>query len=417
MARRRLGSILWAASLAGAVFIAPNAARAQTVTVQPASLVRKLGFRSNDQNPTWINYNDCIKDDILTFQTTLSGTFSSYSLEVWVGSGTDCTTYEARLGNAPTCWQVYSTNPQNQTTSVSLRAQDIIAQNKSTDGTWGADSGTAKDCDEAGGATEGQAITLYFLLVDGTGNPQGTGSTYDTKYDLVGPSAPTNVSAGVGENVLVVDWTGSTASDRAGYRVYCDPKPGALAPASAPMAGGAAGTSGAAGAAGIAGAGGVAGASSGGGTGGVTATGGQAGAGGVAGASGAAGSTGSGGSGGNPNCPSSALVVGERPDSAYQCGSVSGKYTNEAYAKDLVNGVTYAVAVAAYDSVGNSGPLSEVACGSPQVVNNFFELYRRAGGKGGGGYCAIAAEPAPGALFALLAALGAFGLRRWRRSA
>jgi len=414
MARRRLGSIFWAASLAGAVLIAPGAALAQTVTVQPKSLVRKLGFRTNDQNPTWINYNDCVKDDILTFQATLSGTFSSYSLEVWVGSGTDCTTYEARLGNAPTCWQVYSTNPQNQTTSISLRAQDIIAQNKSTDSTWGADSGTAADCDEAGGATEGQAVTLYFLLVDGTGNAQGTGSTYDTKYDLIGPSAPTNLSAGVGENLLVVEWTGSTASDRTGYRVYCDPKPGAVSPASSPMAGGAAGTSGAAGAGGIAGAGGTAGSTSLGGTAGSTASGGTAGAGGAAGASGSAGS---GGLGGNPNCPSTALVVGERPDSAYLCGSVSGKFTDKASAKGLVNGVTYAVAVAAYDAVGNSGPLSEVACGSPQVVDDFFELYRRAGGKGGGGYCAIAQEPAPGALFALLAALGAFGLRRWRRSA
>lgn len=76
--------------------------------------------------------------------------------------------------------------------------------------------------------------------------------------------------------------------------------------------------------------------------------------------------------------------------------------------------MNYAVAVAGVDRVGNSGPLSSVACGSPQPVDDFFELYRRAGGKGGGGFCAIGADPSRAGLAALGVALLAFALRRRR---
>lgn len=415
MAHRRSGSILpvCAAFLALlAVLATASVAAAQTATVQPNSLVRKLGFRSQDMQPTWINYNDCAKDDELTFQVVLSGAVG-YSLEVWVGAGNDCTTYESRFGSAPTCWQVYSTGPQTTTQEVKLRAQDIIAQNKSNDASNGPGSGTATDCDEAGGGAAGQAITLYFMLVDGTGQPVGTGSTYATQYDLIGPPAPTNVEAGVGENILVVEWSASNANDLIGYRLYCDPKPGTASPASQPMAGGAAGMSGAAGTTASGGTDG--GVTDAGATDGAVGTGGTGGASGDAAVDGAAGT--GGGAGGNPNCPSTALVVGEQPDSEYQCGSVTSKTDTSASAKGLVNGVNYAVAVAAVDQVGNSGPLSSVACGTPELVDDFFELYSRAGGKGGGGFCALGREPSTGVALLLLGLAGALGLRRWRRGA
>lgn len=413
MAHRRSGSLshLLGAFLGVALVLASaSVARAQTATVQPNSLERKLGFRSQDMQPTWISYNDCAKDDVLTFQVVLSGAVG-YSLEVWVGAGNDCTPYEARHGSAPTCWQVYTTGPQTTTQEVKLRAQDIIAQNKANDPSNGPGSGTAADCDEAGGGAAGQAITLYFMLVDGAGQPAGTGSTYQTQYDLVGPPAPTNVEAGVGEHQLVVEWSASSATDLIGYRIYCDPKPGTTSPASQPMAGGAAGTAGVAGATA---AGGTDGGSTDAGlTDGAAGTGGTGGAPGDAGVDGSAGT--GGGAGGNPNCPSAALVVGEQPDSDYECGSVTGKFDNSASATNLSNGVNYAVAVAAVDQVGNSGPLSSVACGTPALVDDFFELYSRAGGKGGGGFCALGREPSTGAALLLLGLAGALGLRRWRR--
>ncbi|MBI3203661.1 MAG: hypothetical protein HYZ29_19135 [Myxococcales bacterium] len=401
MASRR-----WTAALVGwALSAVALPAVAQSVTVSAQSLERKLGFRSSDQEPTWVSYSDCTGGDELSFETTLVSAVG-LSLEVWVGSSADCTPYEARLGSSPTCWQVYKTNPQATTQNVKIRAQDIIAQNKSTDGSWGPGTGTAADCDVSGAASEGQQITLYFMLVDGTGQTKGTGTNYQTKFDVVGPPAPEGVSAGIGEELLVVSWDASTASDLIGYRVYCDPKPGAGAPASSPMAdSGAAGSGGAAGASSDAGSD----AASDSGSDAASDSGSDA-------ASAGTGGTGGtdGGSGGNPACPSAALTPGLRPDSTYQCGSVTGKLETSANAGDLTNGVKYAVAVAGVDRVGNSGPLSSVACGSPQPVDDFFELYRRAGGKGGGGFCALGAEPSQAGLAALGLALLALGLRRRR---
>jgi hypothetical protein len=381
----------WTSAAAAALLVvgAAGAVAAQSVTVNAASLDRKLGFRPGDQEPNWISYSDCSGDDELYFETTLVSAVG-YSLEVWVGSSADCTTYDARLGSSPTCWQVYKTSPQSTTQKVTLRAQDLIAQNKSTDTTWGPGTGTLADCE------------------DGTGQPVGTGSSYQTKYDLVGPPAPTGVSAGVGEELLVVSWDASSASDLIGYRVYCDPKPGALSPASSPMAD--AGLAGAAGSdAGVGGAGGAAGTDGGtsdAGSDAATATGGTGGTGGSG-----------GGSAGNPACPSDALTPGLRPDKSYLCGSVTSKTATSTEATGLVNGAKYAAAVAGFDRVGNSGPLSSVACGSPQPVDDFFELYRRAGGKGGGGFCSVGRAQEGDLLLLSGLALGAWVLRRRRRSA
>ncbi|MCE7894065.1 MAG: PEP-CTERM sorting domain-containing protein [Sorangiineae bacterium PRO1] len=48
-------------------------------------------------------------------------------------------------------------------------------------------------------------------------------------------------------------------------------------------------------------------------------------------------------------------------------------------------------------------------------MDDFFELYRRAGGKGGGGFCAIGADPSPASLALAGLALGAWLVRRRRR--
>jgi hypothetical protein len=74
------------------------------------------------------------------------------------------------------------------------------------------------------------------------------------------------------------------------------------------------------------------------------------------------------------------------------------------------------VAVAAYDTLGNVGKLSSVACGTTEEVTDFFENYRQAGGKAGNGCgCRIAGarESREGALAFVLCAL-AVGLRRQR---
>jgi hypothetical protein len=105
------------------------------------------------------------------------------------------------------------------------------------------------------------------------------------------------------------------------------------------------------------------------------------------------------------------------PDEAYRCGGVSGLTATSGQIKGLQNNVQYSVAVAAIDGVGNTGPLSNVTCNSPQQVDDFFEVYRASGGKAGGGYCAtgwVGARHSKAAAFLLAAASLVFFIRRRR---
>jgi len=43
------------------------------------------------------------------------------------------------------------------------------------------------------------------------------------------------------------------------------------------------------------------------------------------------------------------------------------------------------------DKVGNVGRLSLLACGTPEPVDDFYEIYRKAGGEAGGGFCGMCA--------------------------
>jgi hypothetical protein len=63
--------------------------------------------------------------------------------------------------------------------------------------------------------------------------------------------------------------------------------------------------------------------------------------------------------------------------------------------KGLTNGATYDVVVAAVDGSGNVGPASNCASDYPAVVDDFFTLYREAGGRAGGSFCALEAVGAP----------------------
>ena len=73
------------------------------------------------------------------------------------------------------------------------------------------------------------------------------------------------------------------------------------------------------------------------------------------------------------------------------------------------------VGVASTDAFGNVGALSSVACGMPQEVTGFYEAYRAAGGKAGGGFCGFAPARRGAAPILLGLVLGAVALLRRRR--
>jgi len=398
-----------------------STALAQTITIvsgadNPSRNVETAG--RSDSNRNAISYGDCLANDAFHFDLTVYG-YSGYQLQIWAGSSASCTDYDARYGDAPECWLVYESRPTAENLEVTVRVQDIVASNKSDEQPSGPNSGTVADCDKA---SDGETVSLTFMLVNSNGEMvEGSSASWSTQYDLSGPAAPSGLSAGVAEGRLRLDWEiPSTISDVRGYRFYCVPvEPGLLdaggagAPAAPSNSGGSGATTAASGSAGDLVSAGSAGAA------GSTSTGGLA-ASGTSGTSQSTAQAGASGEEGPPidrECPNPVLFAGETPpsDPQYECGTASDT-SNSGYTDEgLENNTVYAVGIAAYDDLGNVGPLSEVVCKAPMIVDDFYELYRREGGEGGGGFCSIGADPAPRVVLLFGACALTLYLRRRRR--
>lgn len=355
----------------------PDVAEAQSVTLNQAGFQFLREVRRPDgQLPNWISRRDCLEDDArfdadpnfqrptIRMSPNVQGARTGWALEVWVGSGVDCSNDEQRNAvNNQRCWQVaVSNNPTMAVVQLDVSPRAVAA---------GAQTPREVFDPTDPAACEQQIqipLTFFLLLVDGAGNLQGTGARWeDTSLDLLGPAAPTDVRAGIGEEKLVAKWEVPIESDQDdidGFAVFCD-RAGGTPPA------------GLAGAAGVAGMGNV----------------------------------------GDGSCTSANLVPGRLPDPDFQCALAGGRGTREARTHRLENSVEFAIAVAGVDRVGNTGPLSALACGTPQEVTSFFEAYREAGGRGGGGFCGWAAPMPTGSFGGALAVATLWWWRRRRRAA
>jgi hypothetical protein len=116
------------------------------------------------------------------------------------------------------------------------------------------------------------------------------------------------------------------------------------------------------------------------------------------------------------DCNAATLAPGTDPVENTYCGDIDAQGSAAGSTDDkLQNSTLYAVGVASTDEAGNVGKLSELACATPLEVTGFFEAYRAAGGKAGGGFCSFAPARRSGAPFAAALLLGALGLWRRRR--
>jgi hypothetical protein len=287
-----------------------------------------------------------------------------------------------------------------------------------------------------------KALGLYFMIMEGS-QMVGTHALWtQTGVDVSPPRAPTNVVAAAGENRLLVTWETETVNDLLEWRLYCDPPPGGGAVVDsglinntsafgvarqAQVLDAGAGTGGAVATGGTTASGGEPA------TGGDTGSGGSVASGGTpgldAGSDAGLGSggrnpagtggtvTATGGSSNGSTCTSQSLFPGKDPPESHLCGRTSGDITRNGDAEGLENGTTYAVGVVGVDIRGNIGPLSPLDCEKPVLQTDFFELYRKWGGKGGGGICSIshdnALSPALGLGTMSLLSLGL--LRRRKR--
>lgn len=350
---RRLASV--GAALVAAAFALPAEA-----SVKLNTPVKRPDAGHPSGHEFEISRKDCENaKDAFTFNLSLANS-TDKQLEVWLAEETslDCKLKASRVATAdPHCVKITSKAPDT-TLALEVTAADIAGM---IDGVSG--------CVDSNSNTAARAFTLYFMLVDSSGNDvaDADAATWSSKLDLLGPTPPTELEAGLGDGLLVISYTIPTSTDVDGFTVYCDP------PAS-----------------------------------GTTTT---------TSSTSVTTGTGTGGGGGAGACSSSVLVPGDVPATTLaSCGSAA-KSASKANAKGLTNGSTYAVAISSHDVLGNVGPLSDLVCGTPAPVDDFFETYREAGGKGGGG-CSIAGDGGAAAGGLLGGAIVALGLaaRRTRRS-
>jgi hypothetical protein len=316
--------------------------------VLPSTGVQRTNQADSNFGLNVINRRDCVNDDAFIFSFQLENT-RSFTIEAWRGN--DCTNDMNREGEVGCKKVAQGVNGTNQMT---IPVRNIVA---------GVISAGIEACDTDVGRDNAQDFTLFFLPLDTNGQiPEGAtfaqwppANAPRGLYDMIGPTPPTDISAGAGEGQIIVTYDASTSTDVTGYRVYCDPPPG------------------------------------------------QADAGAQTDA-------------GNTACFSNNLVQGSlppEPEATFRCGNV-GSMTETINASNLQDFVQHAVAVAALDRVGNIGVLSDVACATPKPVTGFFEAYRAAGGTAGGGFCALSRRPSPATFAGVLAAAFALAARRRR---
>lgn len=339
---------LWIVLLSVWALLPAEHAWAQTVQLSPATFkIERPVPRQSGESPLVLNYDDCVSgladETIIRITPVLRDFPRQRSLEVWVGSGRDCSKDDER-GTTGFCRRLDSQPVVTTGQLILIAPQDVVeAIRNPSERVEAKGRGTIESCD----ARVFADVTFYVMIIDNN-NVLGTPGKWDnTSIDARPPGVPPDLAVTPGDSALFASWTSQEDSDLAGYTVFCEE---------------------------------------------VDCSGG-----GIDDSIGVAGSTGL----IDPTCTGapSVIVPGARltPEQAerYTCGRSSGLGAKSATLKDIAgvpleNGACYAIAVSATDRVKNKSPLSGVTCGSPQDVTTFFEAYRDAGGKGGGGFCGVA---------------------------
>jgi hypothetical protein len=398
--------------------------------------------RPQNLNPTWINYSDCKSDINLEFTLLISGLPCTDTIQVWAGT-VDCTQVAARQADSGQthCWPVtvQGAFTMASTSTGNLRAQDIVQfiTNAEPPETYTRAGPKACQSQDAPGSV---ALGLYFMAIEPDGQTvDGTSAEYDMGADLLGPYPPSSVTAGVGENLIVVNWTPATDSTIQGFNIYCQAQ-GMVGAEGAPVMpqeasvicpGGATMTDAAGDATlmssdsgchsvNLLDAGG---------------SGGQACVSSVLVDEFQLGTTSSitdgaiapiiDSSTGTDGAPIAGTAVGISDIApSFLCGQVGGNTTSSYVVTNfsdggppIMDGTEYAVGVAAFDGTGNTGILGPLSCVIPAKVKDFWTEYTSAGGLAGGGFCALQGPgmPVSGSLMGIGMGVTALAFARRRR--
>jgi MYXO-CTERM domain-containing protein len=158
--------------------------------------------RARNLSPSWIDLKDCQDDIRLQFTLLMSGLPCSDTIQAWVGRETDCTPVAARQthSGAARCWPVSAPSLAQESVTVDLRAQDLVAFMGSADApSIYSQEGTSACSALASEATtspcSGDSLSLYFMAIEADGETvDGTSAEYDFGATPTPGSASCHVS-------------------------------------------------------------------------------------------------------------------------------------------------------------------------------------------------------------------------------
>jgi MYXO-CTERM domain-containing protein len=184
----------WAAAVFLAALTAPLQARAQTcphVALSADGIVNRYysgpdiaanaaPLRPANEQPRWIDEQDCEENIHLQFDVTASGLPCADLVQVWVGP-TDCTQLIARQSSSGSsrCWPVSDAVPISESFTVDIRAQDIVAWLSSESPPTEYSFQGASACSVLASCGSGGPLQLYFMAVEASGQTvDGTSAEY-----------------------------------------------------------------------------------------------------------------------------------------------------------------------------------------------------------------------------------------------
>jgi hypothetical protein len=195
----------------------------------PNSSTNAYPFRAANLNPNDINFQDCEDDIHLVFTLLETGGSTGDApdiLQVWAGT-TDCTQTTARSGaESPFCWQVAGAQEFITTTSFDIYARTLTRYIDSTlDAVPNSGNPVSASQPESACHTQtssGQvAMNIYFMFLPNTGDAAPDAYlAYPLNADLVGPLAPYNLTAGIGDQLLLLNWSSQIDSTIQGFNIY-----------------------------------------------------------------------------------------------------------------------------------------------------------------------------------------------------
>lgn len=399
-----------------AVFFVSQSARAQAITIGLKDTLPRVDVgggtptpRNPSLNPYGISLDDCRADLRINFPLTITGYVANDAIEVWASdSGANCTDPVQRTSATAQCYNLNANVPLTPNPTISIPVKAIIAGKSATL--------DADGCRRVNATT----VSVQFLFFRGgnTGNAT-TSDTAPIKVDTQGPTGLTGLKVLPGDTRLEISWDAvgeGGVEDVIGVKAFCDGSPTPASGTTSPStvvcdsstvtvpddSGDADAT--------------------------ITTTvdggcveveGGTSGGGKIPAQSGIK----------SPGiaCSPSAFAPGDGgaivPDSKfsaqYECGSVTGTsasiIASSVGGKPLLNGTTYAVAVAATDSYGNLGELSSPICQFPEPTTDFWKDYRGGGGDAGGGFCSTSGVGLPMGSTCVLSLVGLLTLSALRK--